>query len=125
VGATASCDVNGKPLPFAPDWKATVRIKYTQPYSDDLTLIYGLDASWQSSTNFDLQQQPDSFQPAYGIVNGRIALQSTAGWTVALIGRNLGDKSYATLVQASGTNINRYVPRDDRRYFGMSARYDF
>ena len=44
---------------------------------------------------------------------------------MALIGRNLGDKSYATLVQNSGSNINRYVPRDDRRYFGVNVRYDF
>ena len=125
-GAAASCDINGKPLPFSPDWKASLRVKYTQPLSSALSIDYGLDASWQSRVQFDLQQQPDSFQAAYGIINARIALQSTAGWSVALIGRNLADKSYSTLVQNNpGPAITRYVPRDDRRYFGLNARYEF
>jgi iron complex outermembrane recepter protein len=125
VGATASCFVNGLPLPFSPDWKASLRAKYNQSINDDISLDYGFDVTWQTKTQFDLQQQPNSFQPAYTIYNARVALQHRDGWVLALIGRNLGDKSYATLVQASGTNINRYVPRDDRRYFGVNLRYDF
>ena len=124
-GAAASCDINGRPMPFAPDWKASLRAKYTQPLSGGLTLDYGVDANFQSKTNFDLQQQPDSVQGAYTIVNASVALVSTAGWRVALIGKNLGDKSYASFIQNSGNHINRYVPRDDERYFGVNARYDF
>ena len=90
-----------------------------------MALDFGVDGNWQSKVNFDLAQQPDSFQKAYAIVNATIGLQSTAGWRVALIGKNLTDKSYATFVQSSGSHINRYVPRDDERYFGVSARYDF
>jgi iron complex outermembrane receptor protein len=123
--AAASCDINGKPMPFSPDWKASVRVKYTQPLTGSLTLDYGLDANRQSSTNFDLQQQPDSVQPAYTIVNATLGLQSTAGWRVSLLGKNLGDQSYATFIQNSGNHINRYVPRDDQRYFGVNVRYDF
>ncbi len=124
-GAAASCDVNGKPLPYAPDWKGNVRFKYSHGLSNSLSVDYGLDATWQSKTNFDLQQQPDSFQNAYTILNARIALQSTAGWTLALVGRNLTDKSYSTLIFNAGNSINRYVPRDDERYWGVNFRYDF
>lgn len=125
-GAAASCDINGKPLPFSPDWKAALRVKYAQPLSGSLSLDWGLDASWQSRTQFDLQQQPDSFQPEYAIFNARVALVSTGGWSLALVGRNLTDKSYSTLVQNNpGPAITRYVPRDDRRYFGVNFRYDF
>lgn len=124
-GAAASCDVNGKPLPYAPEWKGSLRMKYTQGLGGKLSLDYGLDATWQSKTNFDLQQQPDSFQDAYGILNARLALSSADGWSVALVGRNLNDKSYSTLIFNAGNSINRYVPRDDKRYFGVSARYDF
>lgn len=124
-GAAASCNINGKPLPFSPDWKANLRLRYLQYLNDTLNLDWNLDTTWQSRTQFDLQQQPNSFQPAYGIVNARVALQSSDGWSVALVGRNLFNKSYATLVQNSGTNINRYVPRDDSRYWGVNFRYDF
>ena len=125
VGAAASCDINGKSLPFAPDWKGSLRVKYTQPLSGSLTLDYGLDANRQSTTNFDLQQQPDSVQPGYTIFNATIGLQSTAGWRVSVLGKNLGNTSYATFIQNSGNHINRYVPRDDKRYFGVNLRYDF
>ncbi len=125
-GAALSCDINGKPLPFSPDWKANVRAKYTQGLAGGLTLEYGADYSWQSKVIFDLQQQPDSFQKAYGIFNASIALASEKGWRMALIGKNLADTSYSTLVQNNpGAAITRYVPRDDKRYFGVSFRQDF
>lgn len=124
--AAASCDINGKPLPFSPDWKASVRAKYHQSLGGKLALEYGADLSWQSKVNFDLQQQPDSFQDAYAILNASLALTSQDGWRVALVGKNLTDKSYSTLVQQNpGQAITRYVPRDDRRYFGVTFRYDF
>jgi iron complex outermembrane recepter protein len=124
-GAAASCDINGRPMPFSPDWKSSLRAKYTQALGSGLNLDYGVDLNYQSRTNFDLQQQPDSVQPSYSIWNASIALQSTAGWRVALLGKNLRNKSYATFIQNSGNHINRYVPRDDERYFGVTARYDF
>ncbi len=124
-GAAASCDINGKPLPFAPDQKLGLRAKYTQPLGGKLSIDYGVDANWQSKTNFDLTQQPDSVQKAYGILNATIALQSTAGWRLAFLAKNLTDQSYATFIQSSGNHINRYVPRDDQRYFGVNFRYDF
>jgi iron complex outermembrane recepter protein len=126
VGAAASCDINGRPLPFSPDWKASLRGKYTMPLTGKMNLDLGSDLTWQSRTNFDLSQQPDSFQPAYTIINASVGLSdAAAGWRVALVGKNLSDKSYATFIQSSGSNINRYVPRDDQRYFGVTARWDF
>jgi iron complex outermembrane receptor protein len=125
-GAAASCNVNGKPLPFSPDWKASLRAKYSQPLGGKLGLEYAADYTWQSRVNFELTQQPDAFQAAYGIVNASVALTSDAGWRLALVGKNLADKSYSTLVQNNpGPAITRYVPRDDGRYFGVTFRYDF
>jgi len=124
--AAASCDINGKPLPYSPDWKAAVRAKYTINLGGSLAMDLGGDVTWQSRTNFDLQQQPNSFQREYAIFNASLAFYNpNAGWRVALIGKNLGDTSYATFVQNSGNNINRYVPRDDKRFVGVNVRYDF
>jgi iron complex outermembrane recepter protein len=126
TGAAASCDINGRPLPYSPDWKASLRGKYTVPLTGKLSLDLGSDVSWQSRTNFDLSQQPDSFQPSYSIINASVGLADiAAGWRVALVAKNLTDKSYATFIQSSGNHINRYVPRDDQRYFGVTARWDF
>ena len=125
-GAAASCDINGKPLPYSPDWKAALRMKYSQPFAARLSVDYGVDVTWQSKMNFDLQQQPDSVQEAYSILNASVALLSTDGWRLALVGKNLANKSYSTLLQNNpGPTITRYVPRDDKRYFGVNFRYDF
>ena len=124
-GAAASCNINGRPMPLSPDWKASVRATCVQPLSGKLTLEYGVDTNRQSTTNFDLQQQPDSVLPGYTTYTESLALVSTASWRVALLGKNLGDKSHASFVQSSDSHINRYVPRDDQRHWGINARYDF
>lgn len=123
--AAISCNINGKPLPFSPDWKGNVRVKYTTPVSDAMTLDLNAEYNWQSEVQYDLAQSPDAIQGAYGILNLSAGLAHTGGWRVALLVKNALNKSYASFLQNSGSNINRYVPRDDQRYVGVNARYDF
>jgi iron complex outermembrane receptor protein len=125
-GAAASCDVNGKTLPFAPDWKSYVRADYSIPLDNGLDIELGTDYSWQSEVQYDISQNPDTKQGAYGIWNASIALADYSnGWRVALLAKNLTDKSYSPLL-ASGTGyIYRSVARDDERYFGVQLRKDF
>ncbi|WP_273826355.1 TonB-dependent receptor [Pseudomonas asplenii] len=125
-GAAASCNVNGKPLPFSPDWKSYVRADYTMPLNNGLDLELGTDFSWQSEVQYDIAQNVDTRQGAYGIWNASIALADyNQGWRVALLGKNLADKSYSPLLASGGNYIYRAVPRDDERYFGIQVRKDF
>lgn len=126
AGAAASCNVDGKPLPFAPDWKSYARADYTIPLDNGLDIELGTDYSWQSEVQYDISQNADTKQGAYGIWNASAALADyNNGWRVALLGKNLADKSYSPLL-ASGTGyIYRAVARDDRRYFGIQVRKDF
>ena len=124
--AAASCNLNGRTLPFAPHFKSFVRAAYALPLANGLHADFSADYSYQTRTQFDLFQSPDAIQPAYGIVNAAVELSSpVGGWKVALVGKNLADKSYATnLVTATGY-VTRVVPRDDRRYVGITARKEF
>ena len=124
--ATATCpSLNGKPLPSAPDNKVNVRANYRMDVGSGLKLDLGADYSWQSEVQFDLSTSTNTIQPSYGIFNMTIALSSpAAGWRFAVLGKNLGDKSYAAFLGA-GANTQRSVPRDDQRYFGVNARLDF
>jgi iron complex outermembrane receptor protein len=125
-GAAASCDVNGKPLPFSPDWRTNLRVNYKMPIVGDWIADLGADYSYQSKVLFDIGQAPDAWQPAYGIVNAAVSFtNSDAGWSVTLSGKNLTDKSYSTNLINGGGFFARYVPRDDRRYFGISVRKNF
>ena len=123
--AAVSCNINGRPLPFSPDWKGSLRAKYTMPLGDALTLDWNGEYNWQSAVQYDLAQSPDAIQPAYGILNASVGLASSSGWRVAFLVKNLLNQSYASFLQNSGSNINRYVPRDDQRYMGINARYEF
>jgi iron complex outermembrane receptor protein len=126
AGAAASCQVNGKPLPFSPDWKLYVGSDYRILLNNGLVLNLSADYRWQSKVHFDIAQAPDAVQGAYGIVNAGIALSNPAkGWRVALVAKNLADKSYSTLLTASAPAALRWVPRDDGRYFGVNFRQDF
>ncbi|MEH3024023.1 MAG: TonB-dependent receptor [Pseudomonas oryzihabitans] len=126
TGAAASCNVNGKTLPFAPDWKSYVRADYSVPLGNGLDLELATDYSWQSEVQYDLSQNPDTQQGAYGLWNASLAVVDyDAGWRVALIGKNLADKSYSPLLASGSGYIYRQVPRDDSRYFGVQLRKDF
>ncbi|MNF61279.1 TonB-dependent receptor [Pseudomonas sp. Irchel s3f7] len=125
-GAAASCNVNGKPLPYSPDWKSYVRADYSIPLDNGLDVELGTDFSWQSEVQYDISQNPDTKQGAYGIWNASIALADyNNGWRVALLGKNLADKSYSPMLATGGNYIYRAVPRDDERYFGVQLHKDF
>jgi iron complex outermembrane receptor protein len=124
--ATASCNLNGQPLPFSPKWKSFTRANYALPLQNGLIVDFSADYTYQAKTQFDLFQSPDAIQGAYGVINAGIALSSTpGGWRVALVGKNLANKSYATNLVTSTGYVTRAVPRDDERYVGITARKEF
>ena len=126
AGAAASCNVNGKTLPFSPDWKSYVRADYSIPLENGLDIELGTDYNWQSEVQYDISQNPDTKQGAYGIWNASVALADyNQGWRVALLGKNLADKSYSSVLASGSGYIYRSVPRDDERYFGVQVRKDF
>ncbi|WP_338770160.1 TonB-dependent receptor [Massilia sp. METH4] len=124
--AAASCNLDGKTLPFAPRFKGFLRGAYNVPLASGQEVNLSLDYTYQSRTQFDLFQSPDAIQPGYGIVNAAVELaQPAAGWRVALVGKNLANESYATNLVTGTGYVHRGVPRDDSRYFGITARKEF
>ena len=126
AGAAASCDVNGKPLPFAPDWKVVVRGNYRVALAGGRQLDLDTDYNWQSEVQYDIGQFADTVQGAYGLWNASVALSDpSSGWRATLLAKNLANQSYAPFLVRGGMFVNRWVPRDDQRYFGITLRLDF
>jgi len=126
AGAAASCLVDGKPLPFSPDWKLAAGASWRQTLAQGYVLDLGTDLNWQSRVQYDISQFADTIQGAYGIVNASATLSKPAqGWRVALVVKNLGDKSYASFLGRGGSYVNRWVPRDDQRTVGLNLHLDF
>ncbi|MFZ6676570.1 TonB-dependent receptor [Undibacterium sp. Tian12W] len=126
AAAAASCNLNGQTLPFSPKWKSFARASYAIPLNNGLQVDVATDFSWQSKVQYDLFQSTTTIQGSVGLWNASVALSAPDnGWRLALIAKNLGDKSYATNL-VNGTNtVTRAVPRDDQRYFGVNLRKDF
>lgn len=126
AGDPACPNVNGKTLPFSPDWKVNAQVDKFVSLSNNRRLELSTQYSWQSDVQYSLDQNPKTIQPSFGIWNGSIALNDlSSNWRVALHARNILDKSYASLLSVNGDRVNRQVPRDDERYFGISVRKDF
>ncbi len=124
TGATCP-NLNGFPLPSAPERKSAVRAAWWSNVGSGLRLDVGADYTHSSEIQFDLSTATNTIQPAYGIFNANLSLSDpSSGWRVSVVGKNLGDKSYASFF-LSGANTQRSVPRDDQRYFGVSVRYEF
>ena len=127
VGAAASCDVDGQPLPYSPDLKYNLRASYTQPVSSGRYVLYDTDYTWQSKTQYQLTETPDTIQKAYGIWNASIGLADDAqGWRLTALVKNIGDTHYSSYL--AGGNLGglvRWVPRDNSRYYGVNLRKTF
>ena len=127
AGSPVSCNINGKPLPFAPKWKSHLQIEYKVPVSAAMNLAFESDYNWQTKTQYQLTQLPATIQPAYGILNASVALINPGeGWSARLLIKNIGDQHYSSFLgNGNVAGLVRWVPRDDARYIGINAHKDF
>ena len=125
VGTNASCRVDGLTLPYAPRWRANARFEWRPALTDSIDLVLGADVNWRTSTQYSINQTPDTIEPGYAIVNGTIGIANKDGLRVMLLARNLTDRSYSPFLVRFGQGVARFVPRDDERYFGISLLKDF
>ena len=127
VGSPASCAAhNGQTLPYAPEWKANVSADYLLP-TPSLPFDVALNSSytWQSKTQFDIDQNPLAIQPAYGTLDASVTLVDRDGrYKLSLVGKNLGDSFY-TAARIPGAFVRTQIPRDSERYFGLTLRANF
>ena len=84
------------PVYRSPKWSYSLGASYETPIGEAGDLAFDINWGWKdkqlsypSPTNFIVQ-------PAYGLLNGRIAFEAKGGWTVAVFGNNLTNKYYLT-----------------------------
>jgi len=126
-GAAVSCNINGEPLPFAPKWKSHLEGDYRFPLNDLITLDVETEYNWQSSTQYQLSETPQTIQPAYGVWNATFGVLGLKdGWSARLLVKNIANQHYSSYLSYGNLGgVVRWVPRDDQRYFGVVARKDF
>jgi iron complex outermembrane receptor protein len=140
IGAPLTCQYpNGKPLPYAPKYKAVVNASYELQTSLPFAVSLNTNYSWQSSQQMDIGESPYTVQPAYGLWNAGIKFSNNSDtYSVSLVLQNILNKFYATaLVPDSATGVVNGVvvptttfvriqtAEDSRRVVGIVGRINF
>jgi iron complex outermembrane receptor protein len=127
----------GKTLPNAPKLKFNIGGQYDFALpSQSFDLFFTGNYRWQKATQFSLNQDPNTIQGDYGILDGGLGVKDKKGvYKLSFFGKNLLNQRYAAGLAYSARNGNWSVPgqanistlmwtppRDYTRYFG--ARLD-
>ena len=130
-------NLSGKPLPNAPRWSGNLNGEYEHPLFGNTSGFVALAYRWQSRVIFNLLQDPDSVQDAYGIFNLSTGLE-TEHWKLTAFVNNLFDTHYAlnkgratsyniapTTAPSYTDAINWTPARDSFRYEGLKISMFF
>ena len=125
---------NGQPLPFAPRDKFNLTANWRLPFGEALPVKVNLipTVSYQSRTNFDIDQTPLARQPKYALLNATLTVATRDDrYSLSLIAKNLTDKFYTAFITPAGNGVaagsytRLQVPRDARRYIGVLGQINF
>ncbi len=119
----------GDDLPFAPDLKYSLSGDYAIPMSGgdewviNASYIY-TDEQLSGNIGQDEESNPEVLLPDYSILNASLTYRAPDDqYSIALVGKNLTDESYATTY--SGDGFRYQIPRDAERYFGVNFKFNF
>ena len=131
AGDASVQDLDGRPLMNAPRWRYTLSARYDAPLTGDIDIYVQSDYRWQDEVVFDISQNPEMTQRAYAVADLSAGLIFDAGrYDLGIYIKNLTDEQYAANIMAVNTagGANAYaqqIPRDFRRYAGLSFRMSF
>ena len=127
VGAAASCNIDGQPLPFAPKVKLYESAQYRFALTDALKMELQTNVTYRSRTQYSLSETPSTIEPAYAIWDASVAfLTSDSGLQLRGFVKNITNTHYSSFLgNGSAAGTVRFVPRDDVRYGGVQLRKDF
>lgn len=116
-GQTVSLD--GVSLPSAPEQSYSIIGRY---YIDNVSLQ--LDYSWQDKHFLQIENDPYSESPAYGIANASMDWTSEDGtWGISLFAQNLADEEYFTYQNSLGEDWG-YGVWGKPRTFGLKFKWN-
>ncbi|ALN90632.1 TonB-dependent receptor [Lysobacter gummosus] len=131
AGRPAVQDLDGKPFMNAPKWRYTLGARLEGPLSGRLDGYLQADYRWQDRVVFDISQNPDMLQDAYGVADLSAGLIWDGGkYELGVFVKNLFDEQYAANIMAvsGAAGANAYaqqLARDFRRYGGLTFRVRF
>ena len=118
-------NIDGNRLTRAPKWQGGANISYEAAAGTDYKIRGMLGVRFQSSVFFlETRQDADTYRAkAWAELDGRLSLINSAGWELAVYGKNLTDNRH--LSQVSSLFGLPVAALNEPRRFGVQARYSF
>jgi iron complex outermembrane receptor protein len=131
TGSPTRQNLTGARAVQAPEWKFSLGADYSPSLGGQLRGV--VQANWQhQSSVYYVAEDPQTFQPAYGIVNIGLGVRDeNHKWEVVAFVNNLFDKQYfPSLINSAGNfgtklATQALLPRDFRRYAGVRIGVNF
>jgi iron complex outermembrane recepter protein len=125
---TISTARKGESLALSPTWKWSTFTDYTIETGSGFNVQLGASLNVTSKQYSDLGVNPLLLLHSTAILDASIAvLDENDVWSVRLVGKNLTDESYASLITPGGPggSLRYLIPREADRYFGVIAKFNF
>jgi len=108
-------DLKGERRTYSPEWQTSITADWSQDFGNGLQWFVGGSLSWVDDQNVGASSNnnPQSMQEAYSIVNARLGLRDASGkWDVTLFGNNLTDDDFCQTIydQAFGAPFGTVDP---------------
>lgn len=119
-------DLSGTPTPYSSKWTGSLGIEYEQ-YIDEYSLTGAVLMTARSKYNVTTNNEPQLEQSGYTQIDAHIDLRPKDGWwSVALFGRNLGDKrllEYGSVAPGTQNGLLGFLSRG--RQLGIRTGFKF
>jgi iron complex outermembrane receptor protein len=132
VGTPARQDLAGFRPPQAPRWKLAANGEFTPSLTQTFDGVAQVSYSYQSAINFSINQDPQTFQPGYGIANVSLGIRAPdKKWEIVAFVNNVFDKHYfSNMNNDTGNHANQlatlgYLARDFNRFAGLRGSINF
>lgn len=125
-------DVTGEALTNAPKWAYSINANYGADIGNTLRGSANLAYTYRSQVFFSYRD-PKTVQPGYGLLNGRLSLETQDGrYRVSVFGKNLTNKHFASFIgtglldtSATGAGYTQLLTPDAFRTFGVEGAVRF
>jgi iron complex outermembrane recepter protein len=126
---TCSSARAGERLSLSPELKSSISADYRwQPTAGPFDIRLNASYSFTSSQYSDLGQNPLLLMPEYGIIDASLTfLDKNGRYSVAFVGKNMGDESYASLITTGGRGgaLRYLIPREADAFYGITFKAKF
>ncbi len=124
---SGTCDLTGRENLQTPKYAASLSGQYKREISTTLGFSFGLDVNYRDEHFVSGDLDPRGLQASHYKYNARIALADLSGrWTVALLGKNLGDETVIAIGAPTSLDIGGYrMATETPRSVYLEARVNF